>query len=316
MRRTMFVVPTDLAAVMDAACTQALAPPERRRLEGLVADQGLAADAGPWLADVEAQVLEALARRGEATAVELTEDVPELGLKLSFGEGKTWGGTQGLSTRILFLLATEARIVRGRPLGSWISSQYRWAPTDTWLGGDLASWDDVEARAELLRRWLRTFGPGTATDLKWWTGWTVAKTKAALAAVEAVEVDLDGGTGWVLPDDLEPVEDPEPWVALLPGLDPTVMGWKERAWYLGEHGPVLFDTNGNAGPTVWVDGRVVGGWSQDPEGSVVFRLLEDVGADARAAVEAEVARLDEWLAGVRVTSRFPTPLQRELAAGP
>ena len=35
------------------------------------------------------------------------------------------------------------------------------------------------------------------------------------------------------------------------------MGWRERVWYLGDHAKMLFDTNGNAGPTVWVDGRVM-----------------------------------------------------------
>ena len=52
-----------------------------------------------------------------------------------------------------------------------------------------------------------------------------------------------------------------PWVALLPGLDSTVMGWKERAWFLGGHQHALFDVNGNAGPTVWCNGRIVGGWA-------------------------------------------------------
>jgi hypothetical protein len=46
---------------------------------------------------------------------------------------------------------------------------------------------------------------------------------------------------------------------------------------------------------------------------VVFRLLEDTGAEVAGAVEAEAARLTEWLGPVRVTPRFPTPLQRELA---
>ena len=123
-----------------------------------------------------------------------------------------------------------------------------------------------------------------------------------------------GGTGLVLPDDLELTPEPEPWAALLPALDPTVMGWADRGWYLGEHAPALFDRSGNAGPTVWWEGRVVGGWGQRPDGEVVVRLLEDVGADAAAAVEAETARLQEWLGGVRVTPRFRTPLERELAA--
>ena len=70
-----------------------------------------------------------------------------------------------------------------------------------------------------------------------------------------------GATGYVLAGDLEPTPRPEPVAALLPTLDPTTMGWKERDWYLGAHaGRLLFDGNGNAGPTIWWDGRVVGGW--------------------------------------------------------
>ena len=98
----------------------------------------------------------------------------------------------------------------------------------------------------------------------------------------AVEVALDGGqVGWVLPDDLDEAPAVEPWAALLPVLDPTVMGWKERDFYLGPHGPMLFDTNGNAGTTAWWDGRIVGCWVQDPDGVVLLNLLEDVGSEAR-----------------------------------
>ena len=39
-----------------------------------------------------------------------------------------------------------------------------------------------------------------------------------------------------------------------------------------------------------------------------------VGADATAAIEAEAARLADWLGPVRVTPRFRTPLERELVA--
>jgi hypothetical protein len=91
------------------------------------------------------------------------------------------------------------------------------------------------------------------------------------------------------------------------------MGWKQRDWYLGAHGALLFDRNGNAGPTVWWDGRVVGGWTQRTDGEVVWKLLEDVGADATAAVEAEAARLETWLGDVRVSPGFLPPFQRALA---
>lgn len=92
------------------------------------------------------------------------------------------------------------------------------------------------------------------------------------------------------------------------------MGWTQRSRYLGEHAPTLFDRTGNVGPTVWSDGRIVGGWAQRATGEVVFRLLEDVGRDTVGAVEAAAARLAGWIGPVRVTPRFRTPLERELTA--
>jgi hypothetical protein len=91
------------------------------------------------------------------------------------------------------------------------------------------------------------------------------------------------------------------------------MGWKQRDWYLGQHAAALFDLSGNAGPTLWWDGRVVGGWSQRGSGEVSYRLLEDVGLEARSVIEGEAARLQDWLGDIVVTARFPTPLHRELA---
>ena len=77
---------------------------------------------------------------------------------------------------------------------------------------------------------------------------------------------------------------------------------------------LLFDGNGNAGPTVWWDGRVVGGWSQRKDGEIVFRILEDVGKDGDQAVEAEAERLASWLGDVRLAPGFLPPFQRALSA--
>jgi hypothetical protein len=186
------------------------------------------------------------------------------------------------------------------------------------LAPPLAEVPADQARAEWVRRWLAAFGPGTVADLRWWTGWTAAHVKQAVAAVEAVVVDLDGVPGLVLPDDVEP-EPPPPWVNLLPALDPTPMGWTERGWYLGDHARALFDRSGNIGPTVWCDGRVVGGWAQRGStqrgsGEVVFRLLEDVGSEAATAIAEAAGALSTWIGPVRVTPRFRTPLERELTA--
>jgi hypothetical protein len=184
----------------------------------------------------------------------------------------------------------------------------------TWLDGGLPDLPVEEAQTELARRWLYAFGPGTPADLKWWTGWTMAHTKRALAAAGAVEVELDGGSiGVVLSDDLDPVANVKPAAVFLPALDPTVMGWTERGWYLGDHRAALFDRSGNAGPTIWWGGRIVGGWAQRKDGEVAYRLLEDLGAAASKAVEETAAATRAWLGDLRVTPRFGTPLERELS---
>ncbi len=138
--------------------------------------------------------------------------------------------------------------------------------------------------------------------------------KRALDAVGAVEVDLEGRPGVALPDDLAPTARPDPWVTLLPALDPAVMGWLDRDWFLGSYGPLLFDRSGNVGPTVWSDGRIVGGWAQRADGEIRLRLLEDVGADTSAAIASAADALRTSVGPVRVTPRFRTPLERELSA--
>lgn len=313
MRRTMFVVPVEDAPVLQAAASNAVARRERTRNEQIAGMLGVKSPKR-WLRDAERAALAALEARGEATAAELSRDVPALGRKLRVNVGKKYEGDIGMAGRILLLLAAEGRVVRARPRGTWISSQYRWTTVGRWLGGPLAELSADDARATLVQRWLARFGPGTENDLQWWTGLPLRELRAAVARVGAVEVELDEGRGLVLPDDLAPTRKPAPWVALLPALDPTTMGWKDRAWTLGAHGSMLFDTNGNAGPTIWADGRIVGGWAVRPGGALVTKLLEDVGKDAKKAVEAEVARWTTVLAGTVIVPRFPTPLSRQLLA--
>jgi hypothetical protein len=314
MRRTLFVVPLDLAAVVKAACTQSIAAAQRRRYATMIEQAGIAKDGGKWLDEAAAAALTALEARGRAYASELSAEVPQLREGIRFGEGKKWAGRIGMTTWVLFLLAAEGRIVRGRPRGKWTSSQWSWVPAEEWLDAPLPELDPAQARVDLARRWLEAYGPATVGDLKWWTGWTLGYTRGALTEVGAIEVDLDGAPGIALPDDLDRDRSPKPWAAFLPALDPTVMGWKERGWYLGEHGPALFDRNGNAGPTVWWNGRVVGGWAGRKNGEIAFRLLEDVGAEAVAAIEEEAGRLEEWLGETRVVPRFATPLAKALAS--
>jgi hypothetical protein len=279
----------------------------------MIEEAGIARDGARWLRQAEADTVAAIEARGEVTGADLSKVVPRLRKQIPYGEGKTWAGKMGMTTRVLFLLACEQRVVRGRPQGSWTSTRYRWAPMTSWLPEGMPALKRDEARAELARRWLAAFGPGTIADLKWWTGWTLGQTRTAVAELDTVEVELDHGeTGIVLAGDEAHARSPKPWAALLPSLDPTVMGWAERGWYLGAHRSALFDRAGNAGPTVWWDGRIVGGWTQRAGGEIVWQALEDIGADGRRAVEREIERLQAWLGGAVVLPRFPTPVHQGL----
>jgi hypothetical protein len=312
MRRTMFVVPVELAPVVQAACTNAIAVKQRKMFTDIFRAAAFTEDIDAWLTDVERATLTALDKRGEATAIELGQDEPRLKQQILLAEGKPYEALQGISTRVLFMLSAEGHIVRGRPKGTWISSQFRWSPMNRWLPGGLLEIPIGEAQTELVRCWLHAFGPGTVADLRWWSGLTGGEITRALKPLETVQVDLDGVTGVLLAEDAEPVQPPEPWVALLPALDPTPMGYTGRAWFLGEYGPALFDRSGNIGPTVWSDGRIVGGWAQRKSGDIVFRIFEEIGREKLREVERQAEQLRTLIGSVRVTPRFRTPLEREL----
>ena len=308
MRRTVFVVPADLVPVIQAACTDQIAERMRRDLARQVQDSGIAADGAKWLEEAGEATVRALTARGTATGAELAQDEPRLRAKIVYAADKSYGGPVNVTTRLLTLLSAEGLIVRGRPRGGWTSSQFTW-----FAAGDQPRPPAATARAELARRWLHAFGPAPRADLQWWTGWTAGQVRQALDQLEVIEVDLGGVTGVMLAADEDAPTAAEPWPALLPALDPTAMGWRDRAWYVGEHSAALFDRSGNIGPTAWWDGRIVGGWAHRKAGEIAVRLLEDIGAEASAAIAAEAQRLREWIGPVRITPRFRTPLERELA---
>jgi len=311
MRRTLFVLPRATLPLAQSGASARVAGAERRRLVRQVEESGLRRDGERWLERACEAVLAALAGGREATSAELREEIPLLEGSLSHGEGRSWGGEVPVGPRVLTILSAEGRIVRATNDGLWTSSRPRWASMADWLGGELEAPAEADGVRGLVELWLRAFGPGTVEDARWWLGSTLTAVRRALGELEAVEVDLGGdATGHLLPDDLEPTAPVDPWAALLPGLDPTAMGWVERDWYLGPHKPHVFDRNGNAGPTAWWDGRIVGGWRQDGDAVVEVQLVEDVGADGRAALDREAERLGEWLAGTRIAPRYPSPLSK------
>ncbi|KUI12032.1 hypothetical protein AU193_02760 [Mycobacterium sp. GA-1285] len=309
MRRTLWTVRVGDVPLIQAAASDRVADNERRRLIADAQNAGICADGDAWLDAARVAVLRHLAEQGPTSAKDLREALPELAGSWDPAPGKRWGGETPLAPRILTVLAVRGDIVRGPNDGKWTTSRPLWVATGDWIGTADAA-DPQTARAALVRRWLAAFGPATVTDIKWWFGNTSTWVREALRDLGAVEVDLHGTPGFVLADDLEGEPEPEPWCALLPGLDVTTMGWFERDWYLEPHRAHVFDRNGNGGPTAWCDGRIVGGWGQDDAGRVEVRLLEDVGRSARSRLQKRADDLTAWLDGVRISPRFPSPLSK------
>ncbi|MFI6765956.1 winged helix DNA-binding domain-containing protein [Streptomyces sp. NPDC050355] len=308
MRGTMFVVPGHLAPAVRSATVR---DSHRHRTDAMAKlREALGWDEHRY-ATAERAVLDTLAARGATTAAQLTAEITDLREQFVTFPGKSYESRQRAGTPVLGVLAAEGRIRRARPTGSWTSAQFRWTlarpPADVPAAG---------ARTTLARHYLKAFGPVTVDDLKWWTGWNLTDTRKALTATGAQAVELDQGTGHLLPEDLEPAPaTAEPAAALLPGLDPTAMGWRNRDWYLDpDHTKALFDRNGNIGPTVWWHGRIIGAWAQRPDATIRYHLLADPGRAARTAVDQEIARLTAFLDGTRVTPCYRTPLERSLAA--
>ena len=251
-----------------------------------------------------------------ATTAELRAALPALDARLLLAPGKKYETEVAIASRMLGVVAADGSILRGENAAGWKVSRPRWTLAREWLGSVPELPDARAGYAALVGRWLWSFGPGTEADLVWWLGATKGSVRAALADLGAQEVRLEDGTPALLhPEDTEAVAAPEPWAALLPALDPTTMGSKERGFYLGEHAERIFDRNGNGGPTAWWNGRIVGGWSQEDDGTVVVVPLGSLPKAARGPLTEEAHRLTEWLAGDVVRSIYQSPLARAHAAG-
>ncbi|MFT4218243.1 MAG: winged helix DNA-binding domain-containing protein [Micropruina sp.] len=314
MRRTLFGFPVEILPAVWGSASERVAVQQRAQLSRDLERHGVSDDGAGWIERASAAVLERLAGGEELTARQLREELPALHGRTTVTTGSRWDlANVPFAPRLLTLLGAEHRIVRAHNEGHWRTSRPRWALTETWLANVPEPLPVADGYAALVRAWLGAFGPGTEADLVWWLGATKAAVRAALRAVEAVEVTLDSGaTGYLLPgDDL--VDDPldDPWVALLPTLDPTLMGWRERDFYVASAlVPHLFDSNGNGGTTAWADGRVVGCWVQDDDAKVRVIPCAPIGPVHAELLDAEAERLTAFLDGVVISSVYKSRMMK------
>jgi hypothetical protein len=302
MRRTIFAVEHTLAPAVWASSDRTVAVPQRRRMMNMLAESKIESPES-WLDEAERRFLVYLENNPGATSTEISSDDPYLGYRLALPAPGNQAATQSMASRLLTVLSAEGRVVRGRPKGGWTSTQFTWAVTDHWRTDWSPRPTTENADIEIARLWLYGHGPATVEDFAWWTGWPKGRARAAILGAGGVEVEISSGTGYLLESDLEVVTVPDSWVALLPGLDSSTMGWKQRDFYLGPHAERLFDDVGNAGPTVWANGRIIGGWTQLDDGRVVYELFEDTGEEVERMVQGKAAELENIIQDVRLKPR-------------
>jgi len=203
------------------------------------------------------------------------------------------------------LMPDDWQLVRAGPRGSWRSNLHEYLPFHDWFPEvNLDSVSPHDAQTGLVRHYLCCFGPASEEDIVWWTGLGKSEVRRGLSEMAdgVVQVDIDGLEGrYLLPaSDVEAVggthDDGHPlW--FLPNLDPCIMGYKDRSRFLNpSEYERVFDSSGNALPTVWCDGQIVGVWMEDKKRPAVqVFLFEPMARHRRNEVEEEAQRLSHFL---------------------
>ncbi|MHA7271609.1 DNA glycosylase AlkZ-like family protein [Arthrobacter sp. HLT1-20] len=181
-------------------------------------------------------------------------------------EGKKKGASTTLPT-VLGLLQADGRI-RRVPVNGRLDQQ-RYAYT-AW-GLPPAKESPEQARAKLMENYLGWTGGATLKQTQWFTAFTVAQSKAALAVVQAVEAH----GMWMLPADAEKAADFVPeqqeQIQLLASSDSLFLLRRNAAEHVAEEDAHLqflddkLSLQGDLPDHPIVDrGRIIGLWQYDP----------------------------------------------------
>ena len=155
----------------------------------------------------------------------------------------------------------------------------------------------IEARAEMIRRYLVAFGPASLRDIVQWSMMHVPKLKASLALLELRRFRDESGRELFdvprgpLPDPATPAP-----VRFLPKWDNVLLAFKDRTRVLPEpYRRKVIGQNGDVAQTFLVDGFVAGMWRVD-KGRIKLEPLARISRAAQRELKDEAARLEAFLA--------------------
>jgi len=156
----------------------------------------------------------------------------------------------------------------------------------------------VEARAEILRRYLAAFGPASRRDIVAWSMMHVPEIGRALELLESLRRFRDEQGRELLDVPRAPLPNPEipAPVRFLPKWDNVLLAFADRTRVLPEeYRKTVIGMNGDVAQTFLVDGFVAGIWRVD-NGRVLLEPFAPLSRSVRGEVEDEAGRLEGFLA--------------------
>jgi hypothetical protein len=173
--------------------------------------------------------------------------------------------------------------------------------TDQWLGKQRPV-SEERARMELLRGYLRAYGPATLKDFAHWSGMPAGEVQPlrGLLGNELVEIEVERNSCLLLREDLNALgqaRSATSSVRLLPHFDPYLLAHRDKDHLVdARHYKRVYRNQGWISPVVLVDGAVAGVWSYKRQGRKLQIMLEPLQKLTRAVREA-AAQEAEALAG-------------------
>jgi DNA glycosylase AlkZ-like len=249
-------------------------PPLRSSCERRLRAEAIAPEQGEKAVET---IERALGEEGPLTRHELRERLDRAGIP-----------TPGQALlHLLFLASVRGVCVRGPMQGK----DHAYVLVRDWLGEPRAP-DRDAALAELARRYLAGHAPADDRDLAKWAGLPLRDARAGLAAIASELVERDDG---LLHLAKAPPEPEVPGPRLLGAFDPLLLGWSSRERILGEH-THLVTLNGIFRPFALVKGRAAANWKLN-RGRVAIEPLQPLSKPAAAALEADAAEVERFIAG-------------------
>src|SRR5260370_10676183 len=157
---------------------------------------------------------------------------------------------------------------------------------------------------DLLRGYLRAYGPATLTDFSHWSGMTAGEVRPlrALLGEELAEIKVENKASLLLRDDVSALHadsEGNNSVRLLPHFDPYLLAHREKDHLLDpEHYKRVYRNQGCISPVLLVDGRIAGTWSYRLQGKklpVTIQPFSQLSRAIRTAMAQEAEMLARFL---------------------